>query len=207
MTRVGKKEIKTLVKDLTVVPQYFEDPSFYTDWADGREFTLGDMGVGECAGEVVSATDFGIAAAEGEVFEAQLFLDEGQGDGSARRAADKALSAMTMAAQALVKLHDPDVANDDAIVVEEFRRRFYDTQLFFDPFAAGKFAHMYFHAYEHRDEQPDLELAHRRVEEAQLFIEATHACYSRLMDSGQAGLGGGLGIGAAAAPSTPTSVA
>jgi sulfite reductase (ferredoxin) len=207
MTRVGKKDIKALVKDLTVVPQYFADPSFYTDWADAREFTLGDMGMGECAGEVISATDFGIAAAEGEVFEAQLFLDEGKGAESARRAADKALSAMVMAAQALIKLHDPDIANDDGVIVREFRRRFYDTQLFFDPFVAGKFAHMFFHAHEHRDERPDLELAHRRVEEAQLFIEATHACYSRLMDSRQAGLGGGLGIGAATAAAPPSSAA
>ncbi len=187
VTRVGKKEIKALVKDLTVVPPYGMDPSFYTDWADAREFTLGDMGVGECAGEVVSATDFGIAAAEGEVFEAQLYLDEGQGDDSARRAADKALSAMLLAAQALVKVQNPDIANDSDGIMKEFRERFYDTRLFFDPFAGGRFAHLFFHAYDTREDQPSPELAHRRVEEAQLFIEAAHGCYSRLLDSGVPG--------------------
>ena len=30
---------------------------YYTDWGDPREFTIGDMGIGECAGEVVSSTD------------------------------------------------------------------------------------------------------------------------------------------------------
>lgn len=184
VTRVGKKEIKALVKDLTVVPPYSLDPSFYTDWADARAFTLGDMGVGECAGEVVSATEFGIAAAEGEVFEAQLHLEEGPGPGSARRAADKALSAMLLAAQALVKLQNPDIADDGDGIMAEFRRRFYDTEVFFDPFAGGRFAHLFFHAYETREEPPTPELAHRRVEEAQLFIEAAHGCYSRLLDGG-----------------------
>src|SRR5690606_29556144 len=44
--RVGKKQVRALVEDLTQVPSYDEDPSFYTDWGDPREFTIGDMGVG-----------------------------------------------------------------------------------------------------------------------------------------------------------------
>ena len=37
-----------------------------------------DMGVGECAGEVVSQAEFTLAASERELFEAQLLLDAGQ---------------------------------------------------------------------------------------------------------------------------------
>ena len=36
------------------------------------------MGVGECAGEVVPYVEFELAAAERELFEAQLLLDEKQ---------------------------------------------------------------------------------------------------------------------------------
>ncbi len=54
------------------------DRSFFSDWGDPREYSLGDMGVGECAGEVVSPVDFELAAAESEVFEAQLAFDAGQ---------------------------------------------------------------------------------------------------------------------------------
>ena len=36
------------------------------------------MGVGECAGEVVSAVDFDMAAAERELFEAQVAFEGGQ---------------------------------------------------------------------------------------------------------------------------------
>ena len=34
------------------------------------------MGIGECAGEVVSLTEFDLAAAEAQIFEAQLRLEE-----------------------------------------------------------------------------------------------------------------------------------
>ena len=63
------------------------------------------------------------------------------------------------------------------------RDRFYDTQLFFDPYAGGKFARYLFVAYESANDNPTLELAHQRVQEAQLFIEAAHACQARLLEA------------------------
>lgn len=170
-----------MLQDLMQVPSHELDRSFYVDWGDAREFTIGDIGVGECAGEVVSLADFAIAAAENEVFEAQLFLEESIG--GARRAADKALTAMLTAAHGLIQMQDPDIANDPEVVLAEFRRRFCDTQLFFDPFAGGKFARLIFQAFETRTQLPTAELAHRRVEEAQLFIEAAHACHARLLEA------------------------
>ena len=65
-------------------------------------------------------------------------------------------------------------------IVGAFKQAFYDTELFFDPFVGGKFAHYYFAAHEQRSEPYDAEKAHRLIEEAQLFIEASHACYGRL---------------------------
>ena len=52
--RLGKKEIKAMLEPFTNVPPHEVDASFYTDWGDPREYSLGDIGVGECAGEVVS---------------------------------------------------------------------------------------------------------------------------------------------------------
>ena len=75
--RVGKKAIKDLLEDLTKIPAHEVDRSYYSDWGDPREFTLVDMGVGECAGEVVSQAEFTLAASERELFEAQLLLDAG----------------------------------------------------------------------------------------------------------------------------------
>ena len=73
---IGKQELRNSLEDLMKVPAYEEDATFYSDWGDPREFTMGDMGIGECAGEVVSLVDFDLAAAERLVFEAQVKLDE-----------------------------------------------------------------------------------------------------------------------------------
>src|SRR6185503_4798686 len=138
--RVGKKEIRAMLEDLMPVPAHDQNRELYTDWGDSREYTIADMGVGECAGEVVSLVEFGLSAAERIVFEAQVKADEGDAAG----AVSTALTAMLEAARALVKTQFLDVPADPASIVGEFRTRFYDTQVFFDPFAGGKFAHYFF---------------------------------------------------------------
>ena len=65
-------------------------------------------------------------------------------------------------------------------VAAAFRREFYDTQLFFDPFAGGKFAHYFFGAHTHAAEERTLEQSHRLIEEAQLFIECCHSTTARI---------------------------
>ena len=80
--RLGKAELKIMLDDLTKPPA--NDRSFFSDWGDPREYTLGDMGVGECAGEVVSSVEFGLASAERELFEAQLALQQRLRDNSER---------------------------------------------------------------------------------------------------------------------------
>ncbi|HTE54207.1 MAG TPA: nitrite/sulfite reductase [Kofleriaceae bacterium] len=184
--RVGRARIKETLEDLRHVPGYDEDRSLYTDWGDAREYTIGDMGVGECAGEVVSAAEFGLAASEREVFEAQLHLEAGD----AGRAASLAYRAMVSAARALVQVDNIDVGDDPDQVVSEFRTRFHDTQRF-DPSAGARFAAFLLRAHEAPLDRPDRERAHQRIEEAQLFIEAAHASYDRLQESQAAATRGG----------------
>ncbi|MCZ6875118.1 MAG: nitrite/sulfite reductase, partial [bacterium] len=174
--RIGKAKLRALLDDLTRVPDYAQDHSFYSDWGDPREYSLGDLGVGECAGEVVSLSQFSLAASERQVFEAQIQLD----DGRHQQAYQTAYAAMLQAAKALVQVHNIDIGDDAAQIVDEFRRRFYDTELFFDPFAGGKFANYLFHAYDNGNGAVPPDAVHRRIEEVQLFIEAAHACYNRL---------------------------
>ncbi len=174
--RVGKAKIRTLLQDLTKVPAYAQDSSYYSDWGDPREYGLGDMGVGECAGEVVSLTEFGLASSERQVFEAQVDLD----NRDFAKASKTAFQAMLEAAKALIQVYDIDVVNDADRIVEEFRRRFYDTELFHDPYAGAKFANYLFHAANGGRADTSPAAVHRRIEEAQLFIEAAHSCYNRL---------------------------
>jgi sulfite reductase (ferredoxin) len=179
--RVGKAKIRELLDDLTRVPAYTTAPTYYADWGDPREYTLGDMGIGECAGEVVSLTQFGLAASERQAFEAQLHLDEGY----YAKAGQMAYEAMLQATKALIQTVNIDVSEEPDKIVAEFRQRFYDTELFYDPFAGPKFAQYLFHAHEEGLPHVSRATVHRRIEEAQLFIEAAHACYNRLGQQSQ----------------------
>jgi sulfite reductase (ferredoxin) len=138
------------------------------------------MGTGECAGEVISVSQFDLADAERLVFEAQLRLE----DENFEEADAFAYRAMLQAALSLNKTQDVDASDDPNSVVGEFRRRFYDTGLLGDRYAGNKFAEYLFRRHDEatRDHGPDQ--AHRVVEEAQLFIEATYACHDSLTERG-----------------------
>lgn len=174
--RIGKAELKNLLEDLARPPADPSDRSIFTDWGDPREYSLEDLGVGECAGEVVSAIDFDLAGAEREVFEAQVAWESGQME----QAGKLAYQAMLRAAKGLVKLEYPNISQDPDRIVGEFRTRYYDTQKFFDPFAGGKFAQYLFAAQRKSQEPHTSDSARYLIDEAHLFVEAAHSCYQRV---------------------------
>jgi sulfite reductase (ferredoxin) len=175
--RVGKMDLKKLLEDLTRPPA--GDRSFFSDWGDPREYSLEDMGVGECAGEVVSSVDFDLGAAEREVFEAQLAFENGQ----VEQAGKTAYRAMLHGAKALVKINNPSVSEDADQIVAEFRKDYFDTQKFFDPFAGGKFAQYLFDAHRTSGDPYTSDSSRYLIDESQLFLDAAHSCYSRLSRS------------------------
>src|SRR5450432_1134890 len=177
--RIGKKTIRAMVEELQVLPTYDQDPSYYSDWGDPREYTISDMGEGECAGEVVPYVEVELASAEREIFEAQILMDDKKLDDANARA----FSSMLIAARALVKERNANVSTEAGEVVAEFRKHYVDTDLF-DTLAAAKFSLYLFRAHE---AQADAKRAaatpdgvHQRIEEATLFIDAAHQCYTRL---------------------------
>lgn len=175
-TRLGKKQIKELLDPFTEVPIYETNPEFYSDWGDPREYGIGDIGVGECAGEVVSLFSMEVTRAEAELFDAIIALDEH----NYALADERAYRAMLLAARSLLRGQGVDCTDDPDQIVRDFRTRFYDTQLFFDKYAKGKFAEYLFQRHENPNPRPDEDSAHMLVEEANLFIEAAHACDARL---------------------------
>lgn len=180
--RVGKGQVRKIIDDLSEVPAREEDKSFYSDWRDPREYSVGDMGIGECAGEVVSSLGFDLTAAERLSFESQLAFDGGDLKG----AADLATRAMLKAARGFVAVQNIDVSEKPEDVAKEFRERFYDTKLFWDPFAAGRFGAFLFKAVETPLADFSKDAVHRLVEESQLFIEASHSCRIELSKKGWA---------------------
>jgi ferredoxin-nitrite reductase len=173
--RLGKRNVREILQPFMAVPPHAEDPSFYSDWSDVREFTIGDLGVGECAGEIVSLFGIEVVKAESQAFEAQVALDEGD----AERAEELAYAAMVSGARALVRTEYIDVTEDPDDVVREFAARFMDSGRFHDRFAGGKFGAYLLERHASPPERIDAETAARRIEEAQLFIEAAHACEAR----------------------------
>jgi sulfite reductase (ferredoxin) len=183
IARLGKRELAGLLADLKTIPSYEEDPSLFSDWGDPREFSMGDIGIGECAGEVVSLTELELSQAESIAFEAQLALEEGE----PARADELAYRAMLAAARALVRTEWLDAPDVPEVTVREFRTRFVDTKLFYDRFAHGKFARPLFERHERAVDgggAVDGEDARAIVEEAQLFIDAAHQCQIKV--AGQA---------------------
>ena len=169
--RMGKRNIKAMLDDLTTVPSFEENSWYYRDWGDTRTFTMDDLGVGECAGEVVSATVMEIAAAEREVFEAQVHLEDGDTDG----AVGVAYRAIVRSARALVREQFYDVEDKADVVVGEFRTRFFEKELF-----SPQFANYFFTAHQEGTVGLDASSAHRRIEEAQLFVEGAYISYDKI---------------------------
>jgi sulfite reductase (ferredoxin) len=174
--RIGKVELKKALEDLAKPPADPSDRSFFSDWGDPREYTLGDIAVGECAGEVVSSVEFDLAAAEREVFEAQVALEDGQ----VEKAGKTAYQSMVHAAKALVKINHQSISDDPGEIISEFRRRFYDTQRFWDPYAGGKFANYLFDAHQKSSQSYTGDSSRYLIDEAQLFIDAAHSCYNKM---------------------------
>lgn len=183
IARMGKRNVREIIKPFMAVAPYAENPDFYSDWSDIREFTIGDLGVGECAGEVVSLFGIEVVKAESQAFDAQVSLEEGEYES----ADELAYAAMLSAARALVRTEFIDVTEDPDDIIKEWKARFFDTERFFDRYAKGKFGQYLLdrHAAAASDERGE---ASRRVEEAQLFIEAAHTCEARLAAAAAIGL-------------------
>lgn len=174
--RIGKVALKTALLDLMEVPAYEADKSYYVDWGNVREFTTSDIGKGECAGEIVSLVEFGLKVADRENFEAQVLFEKGQ----FVTAAQLAYKAMCTAAQGLIKKYNPDISEDATEIIQEFDKRFCETQVFYDPFSGPRFAQYLFQAQKQNLQSFDADHARKLIEESSLFIEAAYSCNIRM---------------------------
>jgi sulfite reductase (ferredoxin) len=176
ISRIGKAECRKTLEDLMQVPPYYVDSSFYSDWGDPREYTIADLGVGECAGMVVSPIEFQLVACEREAFEAQLHLEKSE----INEASQQAYDSMVHGAAALLRGRGVAVSDNPDEIVQKFRTELVDSRLFWDRFVGGSLANYFFKAHEKASTGQTEESAHQLIEEAQLFLEACHVCYTKL---------------------------
>jgi sulfite reductase (ferredoxin) len=165
--RIGRARLKDELADIAELPSADQAPDLFIDnrqtWAYKKS-----VGVGECAGEVVDQAEFLLEDADRLNFEATLALEKGD----AAEASTKSLEAQNKAADALLSAKGLWLS-DNYDRIGEFRKFFYDTGVFWKPFAEN-----YFRAVE-EGEGHSLALARKRIEETTLFIEAAQDVYTQ----------------------------
>ncbi|MBG99965.1 MAG: sulfite reductase [Solibacterales bacterium] len=166
--RVGKARIKNELGDLLQIPSYQEDADFYHDSRQPWEYTK-NIGVGECAGEIVDQAEFMLEDADRLNFEASLALEREQ----YQKAAECSRQAIMKAADGILFTRGL-LLSDKYNTVDEFRRHFYETGVFWKPFAEN-----FFRVSEEELTGVTPERARQRVEEATLFIEQAQSVYSQ----------------------------
>ena len=169
IAKLGKVEIKAILREYDQIPSFEEDPSYYIDTGDTKEFQL-KKGVGECAGQLVELVSFMLEEADRLIYEAGIDLERDRYVESA----EHAYEAMIQAADALLTTEGQQHI-DNETTVREFRSRFFEPGVVFPGFGAHIFK-----AAEEDSSTFDRELTHRRVEEATLFVEEAHNVYGRM---------------------------
>ncbi|HEY7119528.1 MAG TPA: hypothetical protein VH475_23250, partial [Tepidisphaeraceae bacterium] len=99
---------------------------------------------------------------------------------------EKAYKAMLTAAKTLVQLQWQDVPDDATVIVNEFRTRYVDTQIFWDKYHGDQFSRYLFLRHEGPDRRFTADTVHKLVEEANLFIDAAHQAHARWQAEHQA---------------------
>jgi sulfite reductase (ferredoxin) len=113
--RTGKIQLKDELIPYTILPSYQEDPQFYIDWEGDEEFSVEDLGPGECAGGALEMIDNRILEAEQELYQARLLAEKHQ----YAFAINKAYRAVVAGAKAILVTEGID-PNTDADTLAEF---------------------------------------------------------------------------------------
>lgn len=117
ITRTGKAKLKEELIPHTILPSYDQDPSYYIDWEADDEFTVEDLGPGECAGGALEMIDNRILEAEQELYQARVLAEKHQ----YAFAINKAYRAVVAGAKGLLVTEGVD-PNTDAETLAEFDR-------------------------------------------------------------------------------------
>jgi hypothetical protein len=88
---------------------------------------------------------------------------------------------MLIAARTLAREKEAGLGEDPEDVVKAFKTHLFDPGLFHDPYAGGKFGSYLFrvHGEGSNGFKATPDRARKRIEEAQLFIEAAHSYHGR----------------------------
>ena len=115
INRTGKVALKDELIPYTILPSYEDDKGFYFDWEGDEEFSVEDLGPGECAGGALEMIDNRILEAEQELYQARILVEKHQ----YAMAINKAYRAVVAGAKAILVTEGID-PNTDADTLLEF---------------------------------------------------------------------------------------
>ncbi len=115
ITKTGKAALKEELIPYTILPSYKDDKKFYFDWEGDEEFSVEDLGPGECAGGALEMIDNRILEAEQELYQARILVGKHQ----YAMAINKAYRAVVAGAKAILVTEGID-PNTDADTLLEF---------------------------------------------------------------------------------------
>ena len=115
ITRMGKAKLKEELIPYTFLPSFEENANYYFDWEADEEFSVEDLGPGECAGGALEMIDNRILEAEQELYQAKILAEKHQHG----FAVNKAYRAIVAGAKALLVTEGID-PNTDSDTLKEF---------------------------------------------------------------------------------------
>ncbi len=115
IARTGKAALKDELIPYTILPSYQDDRKFYFDWEGDEEFSVEDLGPGECAGGALEMIDNRILEAEQELYQTRILVEKHQ----YAMAINKAYRAVVAGAKAILVTEGID-PNTDAETLLEF---------------------------------------------------------------------------------------
>lgn len=118
MTRIGRETLREQLVPFTLIPRFDEDQSYYVDWGETEEYSITDLGPGECATGAYEMMEGFMYEADQELYLASVMLDKG----TYGHAVNKAYRAVIAASKALLVLEGVDTSVDAEILAETDRR-------------------------------------------------------------------------------------
>ena len=117
IVRTGKAKLKETLIPHTILPPFAENSEYYFDWEADQEFSVEDLGPGECAGGALEMIDNRMLEAEQELYHARILAEKHQFG----IAMNKAYRAVIAGAKAILVTEGMD-PNTDADTLAEYDR-------------------------------------------------------------------------------------
>lgn len=162
LDRMGKAKLKQALIPYSIIEGFDEKPEHFYDWEQESEFSLVDLGVGECAGGALEMITDGILEADQELYQAETLAQSQQ----YAMTVNKAYRAVLAGAKALLVTEGIEPATD-LQTFEECEARLIQTGVL--P------AHFSKHLTIIRDigdKNPTAAFAEEKIRVAKIFVEA-----------------------------------